>query len=402
MTDKIQAFTMPKWGIEMEEGVIREWHADIGDQVTEGDVFVVIETDKIANEVEIEYSSTMRRRIAQEGDTYPVGALIAVFADNSVAEDKIEDFVKRFKAVDASFANAGADPVAEEAPAPSTKAAVIPENTSISPLAKNLAMELGVDLSQISGSGRRGRISLQDVEQAAKAQGLFPEVSGDDDNGDKNPHEVIKLSAMRKTIAKRLTQAIQTIPHFYLRVQIDMDPVMSLREIDGKKYSVNDYIIKACAKALQDVPDVNVNFVGDEIHKFKHADISVAVSTERGLITPVIRSADTKSVAEISSVIKELAQKAKDEKLQPSDYQGGTFSVSNLGMYGIQNFDAVINPPMGAILAVGAAQKTPASGGGDTVMMLVTLSCDHRVIDGALGAQYLQAFKAALENPEKL
>lgn len=394
MSMEIKAFTMPKWGIEMEEGVIREWHASPGDDVNEGDVFVVIETDKIANDVELEYSSTLRWRIEDECDAYPVGALIAIFADKSVSDVDIETFRGSFKAVDASFANSG-----NEAPPASTSSAkaVIPNNASISPLAKKLAEELGVDLSGVEGSGRRGRISLQDVEQAAKAQGLFQEevASGD------NPHEVIKLTAMRKTIAKRLGEANRDIPHFYLRSKVNMDALTALRRAN-KQGSVNDYILKACVLALKAEPDVNVHFMGDTIHRFEHADVSVAVATERGLITPIIRAAETKSVAEISAEMKELAQKAKDEKLQSADYQGGTFSVSNLGMMGITSFDAVINPPMGAILAVGTTEKTPIAGGGEARIMHVTLSCDHRAIDGALGARWLQAFRKALENPDTL
>lgn len=402
MTDNIQAFTMPKWGIEMEEGVIREWHADIGTDVNEGEVFVVIETDKIANEVELEYTSTLRWRIEDEGDAYPVGALIAVFAAPEVSDSDIETFRNNFKAVDASFANSGDEIAANEKPAiAAAPEAVIPTDKSISPLAKKLAEELGVDLSAVETGGRRGRISLQDVEQAAKAQGLFNENDSEEAGDTGNPHEVIKLSAMRKTIAKRLSEANQNIPHFYLRSKVNMDALVALRK-SNKLGSVNDYIVKACAKALKAEPDVNVHFMGDTIHKFEHADVSVAVATERGLITPIIRAADTKSVSEISAEMKDMAQKAKDEKLQPSDYQGGTFSLSNLGMMGITSFDAVINPPMGAILAVGATEKTPLAGGGEARIMQVTMSCDHRAIDGALGALWLNAFKAALENPESL
>lgn len=401
MTSKIQALTMPKWGIEMEEGVIREWHAEVGDDIAEGDMFVVIETDKIANEVELEYTSTLRRRIAEEGDTYPVGALIAVFADKSVPDNEIDDFVKGFKAVDASFANSGKETVPEESSALEVKAAIIPESTSISPLAKNFAEELGVDLSDVAGSGRRGRISLQDVEQAAKAQGLFKKETGESAGSSDNAHKVIKLSAMRKTIAKRLTEANQNIPHFYLRTKINMDALIALRG-KNKQGSVNDYIIKACAAALIAEPEVNVHFMDDAIHQYEHADISVAVSTERGLITPIVRSADIKSVSDISSDMKELAQKARDEKLRPDEYQGGTFSLSNLGMMGISSFDAVVNPPMGAILAVGASERAVMPEGGVATIMNVTLSCDHRAIDGALGARWLSAFKGAMENPDEL
>ncbi|MEN9018050.1 MAG: dihydrolipoamide acetyltransferase family protein [Hellea sp.] len=394
MTKNIRAFTMPKWGIEMEEGVIREWHANVGDKVNEGDIFVVIETDKIANDVELEFSSTLRWRLEGEGDTYPVGALISIFAEESVTDEEIEDFRNSFVAVDASFTNSKEN----DAPINTSKDNVkIPINLSISPMAKELAENLGVDLTSVEGSGRKGRVSLQDVEQAAKTQGLYLSSSGDENN----PHEIIKLSSMRKTIAKRLTEANRDIPHFYLRCKINMDNLIYSRKVN-KQGSINDYILKACAIALKAEPDVNVNFMGDSIHRFKHADISVAVATDRGLITPIIRSADDKTISEISNEMKELVQKAKNESLQPSDYQGGTFSLSNLGMMGISSFDAVINPPMGAILAVGSLEETVLPNGASSQIMNATLSCDHRAIDGVLGAKWLKSFREALESPENL
>jgi pyruvate dehydrogenase E2 component (dihydrolipoamide acetyltransferase) len=386
MTKKIRAFTMPKWGIEMEEGVIREWHANVGDKVNEGDIFVVIETDKIANDVELEFSSTLRWRIDGEGDAYPVGALISIFAEESVTDEEVEVFRNNFVAVDASFANSKESDVPLNTSTENTK---VPLNLSISPMAKELAENLGVDLTSVEGSGRKGRVSLQDVEQAAKAQGLYS-IENSDEN---NPHEVIKLTSMRKTIAKRLTEANRDIPHFYLRCKINMDNLIKSREAN-KQGSINDYVLKACAIALKAEPDVNVNFMGETIHRFKHADISVAVATDRGLITPIIRSADDKTISEISSEMKELGHKAKNETLQPSDYQGGTFSLSN--------FDAVVNPPMAAILAVGSLEETVLPNGECTKLMNVTLSCDHRAIDGVLGAKWLQAFREALERPENL
>ena len=394
MTKKIRAFTMPKWGIEMEEGVIREWHANVGDKVNEGDIFVVIETDKIANDVELEFSSTLRWRIDGEGDAYPVGALISIFAEESVTNEEVEVFRNNFVAVDASFANSKESDVPSNTSTENTK---VPLNLSISPMAKELAENLGVDLTSVEGSGRKGRVSLQDVEQAAKAQGLYS-IENSDEN---NPHEVIKLTSMRKTIAKRLTEANRDIPHFYLRCKINMDNLIKSREAN-KQGSINDYVLKACAIALKAEPDVNVNFMGETIHRFKHADISVAVATDRGLITPIIRSADDKTISEISSEMKELGHKAKNETLQPSDYQGGTFSLSNLGMMGISSFDAVVNPPMAAILAVGSLEETVLPNGECTKLMNVTLSCDHRAIDGVLGAKWLQAFREALERPENL
>lgn len=395
---------MPKWGIEMEEGVIREWHAEEGQTVKEGDLFAVIETDKIANDVELEYTATLRRRIGEEGDAYPVGALIAVFAESDVADSDIDTFVASFKAADASFGHDDEALAEESAPAPAA-AASAPEDLSISPKAFELAQRLGVELASVEGSGRNGRISLQDVEQVAKAQGL----DGGGEGETENPFQVVKLSAMRRTIAKKLTEAKQTIPHFYLRASINIDALKRLREErkrqDGAAPSINDYLIKACAKALQETPAVNVHWAGDEIHQFEHADISVAVAVPGGLITPVVRGADEKTVQEIASEMKDFVERAKAEKLQQHEYAGGTFSLSNLGMYGVSGFDAVVNPPMGAILAVGAAERTAIDDGGAlrfSDVISVTLSCDHRAIDGAVGGGFLQSLKRALENPETL
>ena len=414
MVDRIQAFTMPKWGIEMEEGVIREWHAQEGQTVKEGDLFAVIETDKIANDVELEYTATLRRRLGEEEETYPVGALIAVFAEPDVPDAEIDAFVEAFKPADAGFGekdDAGEADDARGAGAPSAapEPAAIPEGLSISPKAADLAQSLGVDLTLVEGSGRNGRISLQDVEQAAKAQGLASGEDEEDGTAADNPYEVVKLSSMRRTIAKRLTEAKQTVPHFYLRKTIAMDALVALRarlkEETGSAPSVNDYIVRACAVALMETPDANVCWADDAIHRYAHADISVAVAVPGGLVTPVIRRADEKSVAQIAAEMKDLAGRARAEKLEQRDYAGGTFSVSNLGMYGVDSFDAVVNPPMGAILAVGAVQRAAveADGGvGFSDAASMTLSCDHRAIDGAAGGQFLRALKAALEAPEAL
>lgn len=411
----IRAFTMPKWGIEMEEGVITEWHAEVGQEMKEGDMFAVIETDKIANDVELEFSGTLRARIGEAGEAYKVGALIAVFADADVPQSEIDDFVANFKAVDASFGtdegdsddDAPAQEQAQSAPEAAPEIA-IPDGLEISPKAAALALKVGLDVSGIEGSIRRGRITLQDVEQAAKAKGLLSTVttaavsSGDDSNS----HEVVKLSSMRRTIAKRLTESTQTVPHFYLRTQIEMDRLLALRgdlkSANGAAPSINDYIIKACAVALHKVPDANVHFKGDEIHKFANADISVAVAVEGGLITPIVANAGGKSVQQIADTMKALAQRARAGDLQPHEYQGGTFSISNLGMYGITSFDAVVNPPMGGILAIGTTTRVASEEGGFKSVMQVTMSCDHRAIDGALGGQFLQAFKAAMEAPGAL
>ena len=407
MGNPIQPFTMPKWGIEMEEGVIREWHAEEGDAIKEGDLFAVIETDKIANDVELEFSGILRRRIGEEGDAYPVGALIAVFAESDVPDADVDAFVANFKAADTAFSHSDdkLEEAAETSHAPSNTRRTpseLPEGVSISPKAGELAASLGVDLSHVKGSGRNGRISLQDVEQAAKAQGVDQNGAG----GGENPFDVVKLSAMRRTIAKRLTEATQTVPHFYLRTKISVDALIELRarkkSEDGAAPSINDYLIKACAKALMDVPAANVHYKGDEIHQFKHADISVAVAVPGGLVTPVIRNADEKSVDDIANEMRDFADRARAEKLEQHEYQGGTFSLSNLGMYGVTSFDAVVNPPMGGILAAGAIERVAKEESGFESVISVTLSCDHRAIDGALGGRFLQSLKTALEAPENL
>lgn len=399
MPGKIIPFTMPKWGIEMEEGVIRAWHAQEGQRVNQGELLAVIETDKIANDVELEFTATLRRRVGKAEDAYPVGALIAVFAESDVSDAEIDAFISSFKAVDASFAHGDAKSLS--APAPASIPAAIPDGLPISPKAAELAATLGVDLAGVTGSGRGGRVSLQDVEQAAKRQGLF---KGEDDAD--NPFQTVKLSAMRRTIAKRLTEATQTIPHFYLRTLVSVDRLLALRATErasgGDAPSINDYLIKGCAVALMKEPEVNVHFRGEELHQFRHADISVAVAVPGGLVTPVVRRAEQKPVAAIAAEMRDFAARARAEKLTQGEYQGGTFSLSNLGMYGVISFDAVVNPPMGAILAAGAITRAPAESGGFENVMQLTLSCDHRAIDGALGGRFLQALKEALENPANL
>ncbi len=400
---KITPFTMPKWGIEMEEGVIREWHAEEGQTVNEGDLFVVIETDKIANDVELEFTGTLRKRIGEAEETYPVGALIAVFADDDVPDAEIDAFIADFKGAAAGFAHSdSAEPERSAPPASAPAKAVIPDGLSISPKAAALAQSLGVDLGHVEGSGRNGRISLQDVEQAAKSQGLDPDAAATNEAA----YDVVKLSSMRRTIAKRLTEATQTVPQYYVRAKFVMDPLIALRENLKQSSvaapSINDYLIKASALALMQVPDVNVHFAGDAIHRFKHADINVAVAVPGGLVAPVIRRVEEKSVAEIGAEARDLAARAREEKLEQHEYQPGSFSISNLGMYGVTSFDAFINPPMAAILAVGAVERAPAEAGGFESVLTATLTCDHRAIDGAIAGEFLKALKTLIEAPAQL
>ncbi|MCL4170229.1 UNVERIFIED_CONTAM: hypothetical protein GTU68_004677 [Idotea baltica] len=287
------------------------------------------------------------------------------------------------------------------------------ERVFATPLARRIAADKGLDLAQVKGSGPRGRIIKADVEnaqpsqaapKAAPAPATIAKMYADRD------YEEIPLNGMRATIASRLTEAKQSIPHFYLRREIHLDALLKFRsqvnkdlEARGVKLSVNDFIIKACANALQAVPDCNAVWAGDRIFKLAQSDVAVAVAIEGGLFTPVIRDAEMKAMSAISSEMKDLAGRARDKKLAPHEYQGGSFAISNLGMFGIENFDAVINPPHGSILAVGAGVKKPVVGADGELavatVMSVTLSCDHRVIDGALGAQFLSAVKDGLENP---
>lgn len=385
---RIRAFTMPKWGIEMEEGVVREWRPKIGDAVREGDLIAVIETDKIANDVELEFSAVLRRLIASEGETYKVGALLAVFSEAGVAEGEVDAFISSFKAADAGF---GHEAPAKAATAPAPEAA-IPAGLAISPKALELARARGVDLSKVTGSGPGGRVSLQDVEQAVKAQGL--DASGEEDN----PSTAVKLTSMRRAIAKRMSEAARTVPHIYLRTDVFLDRLKAARKETPNAPSVTDYLIKASALALKAAPEVNAHFINDEILRYEHADIAVAVALPGGLVAPVLRRAETKPVAQISAELRDLVARARAEKLAERDLKGGTFSLSNLGMFGVTSFDAIVSPPMVAILAIGAAR--PGDGGGS--IMTATLSCDHRALDGAVGGEFLAAFKRAVESPETL
>ena len=410
MTEKIEALTMPKWGIEMEEGKITEWIIQEGKSFKRGEVLLVIETDKISNEVEAEFDGLFRKRVVEADGTYPVGALLGVFAEESIADDEVEKFVNDFVPPDTSFkpesASSSSQP-AEKKDEPKKESAVKkdlpsspPENINISPKAWEVAVELEVDVESITPSGRRGRISVQDVEQVADPAKLAA-YKGEEESGSipqsDNPSELIPHTSMRKVIAERTTASKNTAPHFYLTVDLDAKRLSARREKlnTGKskeeKVSVNDLIIKCVATALTKHPEVNVNWSDDGILQFKDADISIAVAIDAGLITPIVKKANEKSVDEISFDTKRLSDLAHSNKLMPEDYQGGTFSISNLGMLGIKSFTAVINPPQCGILAVGKLENDIIS---------VTMSCDHRAIDGAVGARFLQTLSEIVAKAE--
>ena len=372
MSKKIEPLIMPKWGIEMDEGKLTEWLIDEGTTFSKGDPLVVIETDKISNEVEAEVDSTLRKKVVDADGTYAVGALLGIFASDDTSDEEIDEFINSYVAPDTSFKPESASSTDSTTPTPAVEAdnksfgkellSSPPEDVNISPKAWEVALELDVDVSSVTPSGRRGRISVQDVEQAAdpaKLAAYKGEDSSDTSQSD-NPSKSIEHTSMRKVIAERLVSSKNTAPHFYLNVDLEVDTLMdkraSLNADNSEKISVNDLIIKCVATALKKHPEININWTDSAILQFENADISVAVATDAGLITPIIKNAGNLSVQEISSEMKRLSDLAHSNKLMPSDYQGGTFSISNLGMLGIKDFTAVINPPQCAILAVGSLQ----------------------------------------------
>ncbi|MCL7406051.1 MAG: pyruvate dehydrogenase complex dihydrolipoamide acetyltransferase [Marivivens sp.] len=420
---------MPALSPTMEEGTLAKWLVKEGDEVKSGDIIAEIETDKATMEFEAVDEGIVGKIVIAEGtEGVKVNTLIAILVEEG-------EEVPAAGASAPAAAPAAAAPVAAAEPAAAAPAPAAPvkdgNRVFASPLARRIAEQKGLDLSAIAGSGPRGRIVKSDVEgataapkaaapaaateapkaaapAAAMAQG--PSTDAVLKMYEGTDFEEVKLDGMRKTIAARLTEAKQSVPHFYLRRDIELDDLLAFRaQLNAKlgdrgvKLSVNDFIIKACALALQQIPEANAVWAGDRVLKFKNSDVAVAVAIEGGLFTPVLKNSDSKSLSALSAEMKDLAKRARDRKLAPHEYQGGSFAISNLGMFGIDNFDAIINPPHSGILAVGAGVKKPVVGADDQIkvatVMSVTLSVDHRVIDGALGAQLLEAIKANLENP---
>ena len=433
---------MPALSPTMEEGTLAKWLVKEGDTVNAGDLLAEIETDKATMEFEaVDEGSIGRILVADGTQGVKVNTPIAVLLEEGEDADDIDapsghaqKAAQRSDAADEVAPEGSSEKAAPGAAAPDTPAPAAPKTADgtrifASPLARRIAAETGLDLTRITGSGPHGRIVRADVEgtkadaaPAAKTDAPAetaptPAAAPAGPSSDAvmamyegRDYEVVTLDGMRRTIAARLTEAKQTVPHFYLRREIRLDALMTFRsqlnaqlEARGVKLSVNDFIIKACALALQDVPDANAVWAGDKVLRLKPSDVAVAVAIEGGLFTPVLRDAETKTLSTLSAEMKDLAARARDRKLAPQEYQGGTFAISNLGMFGIENFDAVINPPHGAILAVGAGVRKPVVGsdGALTVatVMSVTLSVDHRVIDGTLGAQLLARIVENLENP---
>ena len=418
---------MPALSPTMEEGTLAKWLVKEGDTVNSGDLIAEIETDKATMEFEAVDEGTIGKILVSEGtEGVKVNTPIAVLLEDGESADDIGTSPAAApEAAPASAVEEVSAPAAADETAPSAPAAPSKDGTRVfaSPLARRVAAQKGLDLTLVSGSGPHGRIVKRDVEaavaQPAAAKPAAPQTAPAPQGPatetirkmyEGRDYEELPLDGMRKTIAARLTEAKQTIPHFYLRRDIKLDALMAFRaQINGQladrgvKLSVNDFIIKACANALQQVPAANAVWAGDRVLQLKPSDVAVAVAIEGGLFTPVLKDADTKSLSTLSTEMKDLAARARDRKLAPHEYQGGSFAISNLGMMGIDNFDAVINPPHGAILAVGAGVKKPVVNEAGEIevatVMSVTLSVDHRVIDGALGADLLKAIVGNLENP---
>jgi pyruvate dehydrogenase E2 component (dihydrolipoamide acetyltransferase) len=419
---------MPALSPTMEEGTLAKWHVKEGDKVSSGDILAEIETDKATMEFEAVDEGVIGKIVIAEGtEGVKVNAVIAVLLEDGESASDIGSVSAAPAAAAAAPKEEAAAPAAAVSPAPAASAAKDENRIFATPLARRIAADKGLDLSAIAGSGPHGRIVKADVENAtaapkaaapAAAASAAPATAmASDPSSDAvikmyegRPFEEVKLDGMRKIIASRLTEAKQSVPHFYLRRDINLDALMKFRsqlnkQLEGRgvKLSVNDFIIKACALALQQVPEANAVWAGDRTLKFTKSDVAVAVAIEGGLFTPVLRDSEMKSLSALSFEMKDLAKRARDRKLAPHEYQGGSFAISNLGMFGIDNFDAIINPPHSAILAVGAGVKKPIVGADGEltvgIVMSTTLSVDHRVIDGALGANLLNAIKDNLENP---
>jgi pyruvate dehydrogenase E2 component (dihydrolipoamide acetyltransferase) len=425
---------MPALSPTMEEGTLAKWLVKEGDTVVSGDLLAEIETDKATMEFEAVDEGTIGKILVADGtEGVKVNTPIAVLLEDGESVDDIDAGASADKIhppTDEGTGGGTSEPKPKPTPTkPKPEKSDAAERIFASPLARRIAADKGLDLSQITGSGPHGRIVKADVSGAAPAatapkvqavvqsaaQPAAPAPSGPSSGAiaamyEGRDYQEVALDGMRKIIAARLTEAKQTVPHFYLRRDIKLDALLKFRaqlnkqlEARSVKLSVNDFIIKACALALQSVPAANAVWAGDKVLQFKASDVAVAVAIEGGLFTPVLQDAEMKSLSTLSAEMKDLAARARARKLAPHEYQGGSFAISNLGMMGIDNFDAVINPPHGAILAVGAGKKRPVVGEDGELavatVMSVTLSVDHRVIDGALGAELLQAILDNLENP---
>jgi len=415
----------------MEEGQLVQWLKSEGDEVSNGDILAEIETDKATMELVARGDGVLRKIFVQAGGTAPVGSVIAVIAggDEDISSIQghgggtataVADAPAAPAKEEAAPAKPSSKPEAPKAPAQAAKpaadaarapTAAVPADdggrVKASPLARRLAEELGVDISRVEGSGPGGRVVKRDIEAAKEAGVAAPSVAAWSEAGAE--YEDVPTSQMRKTIAKRLVTSIGPVPTFYLTVDVDMGRVMEARETinamlekDGIKVSINDIVLKAVAGALRRHPECNAQWHESHVRRFNSVHLGVAVAVEDGLITPVVRDAHAKGIARIGAEVRELAGRAREKKLKPEEYTGATFSVSNLGMFGIHEFTAIINPPEAGILAVGGVEEAAVVENGQVVVrprMRITMSCDHRVIDGATGARFLQTLRAMLEEP---
>lgn len=414
---KAEIVLMPKMSDTMVEGVIAAWHKKVGDPVKSGELLAEIETDKATMEYESYNTGTLLYIGAEAGKAVAVNGVLAVIGE------KDADWQTLLKAQASPAAAAApaektetktesAQPAAE-VHSPAASGANANGRIKASPLAKKLAKDKGLDISQIPGSGDHGRVTKKDVENfkgsaAAQPKAAAAQKSASGPVGQES-FEEIPVSQMRKTIARRLAESKFTAPHFYLTMEINMDKAIearkSINEISPVKISFNDMVIKAVAAALRQHPDVNVSWLGDKMRKNHHVHIGVAVAVKDGLLVPVVRFADNKTLSQIATEVKDLAQRAHDKKLQPQDWEGSTFTISNLGMFGIEEFTAIINPPDACILAIGGIKETAVVKNGQLVpgnVMKVTMSCDHRAVDGAVGAAFLKTLKGLLEDPVRI
>ncbi|GAA0624050.1 pyruvate dehydrogenase complex dihydrolipoamide acetyltransferase [Brevundimonas kwangchunensis] len=416
---------MPALSPTMEEGVLAKWHVKVGDTVKAGDVIAEIETDKATMEVEaVDEGEVTDILVAEGSEGVKVNTPIARLKDEggTAAPAKAEAPKAEAKAEPAKAeAKAEAAPAKAEAPkAPAAGKSADGGRLFASPLARRIAAQNGVDLKSVKGTGPHGRIVRRDVESAGKGGSAAASSSAPAAEARKvqslaqmgipdGSYDLIPLDGMRKAIARRLTDSFRDVPHFPLTIDCEIDGLLAARakvnallEKDGVKVSVNDFVLKASAMALKAVPEANASYSPEGIAMHHNADVAMAVAIDGGLITPIIRKAETKSLSQIATEAKDLAKRARDRKLKPEEFQGGTFSVSNLGMFGIKQFASIINEPQGAIMSVGAGEQRPVVKGGQlavATVMTVTLTCDHRVVDGAVGAKFLQVFKAMIEDP---
>ncbi|WP_424963565.1 pyruvate dehydrogenase complex dihydrolipoamide acetyltransferase [Ekhidna sp.] len=419
---------MPKMSDTMEEGVIASWLKKKGDNVESGDILAEVETDKATMELEAYEDGTLLYTAVEAGSGVPVDGVIAIIgeegadyeallkAEEQSSDDSAEEEKKEDKTETPSQTTSDSAPSAPASSQPTQSQTSSNGRIKASPLAKKIASEKGIDLSQVNGSGPDGRVVKADVENFTASQDSQPATSDSGQPSISIPQvvgeeksEKVELSQMRKTIAKRLSDSKFTAPHFYLTMEINMDKAIearkSMNEVSPVKISFNDMVVKAAAAALRQHPDINVSWKGDHMMRHQHIHLGVAVAIPEGLIVPVVRFADSKSLSHISAEVRELAQKAKDKKLKPEEFSGGTFSISNLGMFGIEEFTAIINPPEACIMAVGGIKETVIVKDGEMYagnVMKVTLSCDHRAVDGAVGSAFLKTFKELLEDPVRI